>query len=382
MIHHYYIPSVNIMGAGAISKLGEKAKSLGCKKALIVTDKTLHKVSVLSAALNFLDQEGLDYVIYEDVHPNPSVENVEAGLAIYQNHQCNLIIAIGGGSSIDCAKAIGILATNGGSLTDYEGVDKTWAPSPNLIAVNTTAGTASELTRFTIITDQKRKIKMDIVDWRVTPTISINDPHLMEKMPPKITASTGMDALTHAIEAYVSTNRTPITDATAIKAIEIIAKSLPIAVTHGHDIDARENMIYGEFMAGMAFNNSGLGLVHAMAHQLGSLYKLSHGILNAVLLPYVSKFNAEACPERYVDIGLAMGLDMAGVPQRLAAKKTCDAIKNLANAVGIPPSLTGLGVKEKDFPLLAEHAMQDLCSTTNPRKATHADIVHIFKDAM
>ena len=382
MIHHYYIPSVNIMGAGAISKLGEKAKSLGCKKALIVTDKTLHKVSVLSAALNFLDQEGLDYVIYEDVHPNPCVENVEAGLAIYQNHQCNLIIAIGGGSSIDCAKAIGILATNGGSLTDYEGVDKTWAPSPNLIAVNTTAGTASELTRFTIITDQKRKIKMDIVDWRVTPTISINDPHLMEKMPPKITASTGMDALTHAIEAYVSTNRTPITDATAIKAIEIIAKSLPIAVTHGHDIDARENMIYGEFMAGMAFNNSGLGLVHAMAHQLGGMYNLPHGICNAVLLPYVSKFNAEACPERYVDIGLAMGLDMAGVPQRLAAKKTCDAIKNLANAVGIPPSLTGLGVKEKDFPLLAEHAMQDLCSTTNPRKATHADIVHIFKDAM
>lgn len=382
MIYQYYLPSVNIMGAGAISKLGEKAKLLGCRTALIVTDKTLHAVSVLSTALTYLDQESINYLIYEDVHPNPSVENVETGLAIYQANQCDLIIAIGGGSPIDCAKAIGLLATNGGSLTDYEGLDKTWAPSPNVIAVNTTAGTASELTRFTIITDETRQIKMDIIDWRITPTISINDPNLMEKMPPKITASTGMDALTHAVEAYVSTNRTPITDATSIKAVEIIAKNLPIVFAHGHDIEARENMIYGEFMAGMAFNNAGLGLVHAMAHQLGGLYNLPHGVCNAVLLPHVSKFNAEFCPKRYVDIGIAMGEDMSGIPQRLAAKKACDAMKKLSNSVGIPANLTGLGVKESDFSMLAENALKDLCNITNPRKATHEDIVKIFKDAM
>ncbi len=382
MIHHYHMPSVNLMGAGAISKVGDRAKILGCHKALVVTDKTLIEVGIVGSVLSYLDQDEIEYVIYDKVMPNPTVIDVEAGLSIYQKHQCNLIIAIGGGSPIDCAKAIGILATNGGSINDYEGFNKTWAPLPSLIAINTTAGTASEMTRFTIITDQKRQIKMDIVDWRITPTLSINDPNLMVKMPPKITASTGMDALTHAIEAYVSTLASPITNATAIKAVTLITQNLPKAFAQGNDIAARENMIYGEFMAGMAFNNSGLGLVHAMAHQLGGMYNLPHGLCNAVLLSFVSKFNSETCPECYLDIGIAMGLDMTGVPRRLAAKKACDAMKKLANSVGIPTNLKSLGVKDSDIPLLAEHTLQDLCSTTNPRQATHADVMQIFKDAM
>lgn len=293
-----------------------------------------------------------------------------------------MIIAVGGGSPIDCAKGIGLVITNGGSIKDYEGLDKSENPMPPFIAVNTTAGTASEMTRFTIITDTDRHVKMAIVDWHVTPNVAINDPELMISMPVALTAATGMDALTHAIEAYVSTIATPVTDSAAIKAIELIGKYLRPAVANGKNLEARDKMAYAEFLAGMAFNNASLGFVHAMAHQLGGFYDLPHGVCNAILLPHVERFNMIACPERFVDIAIALGENVKGLSTMEAADVALEAIQRLSQDIGIPSGLKELGVKEEDLPILAENAMKDACGLTNPRKATKEDIIQIFKNAM
>jgi alcohol dehydrogenase len=253
---------------------------------------------------------------------------------------------------------------------------------PPFIAVNTTAGTASEMTRFCIITDLSRKVKMAIVDWRVTPNVAINDPLLMAGMPPGLTAATGMDALTHAVEAYVSTIATPVTDACALKAMNIISQNLRSAVANGADMEARDKMAYAEYLAGMAFNNASLGHVHAMAHQLGGLYDLPHGVCNAILLPHVERFNMIAKVSRFVDIAVAMGENVAGLSERAAAEKALEAIKTLSLDVGIPSGLKELGVKEKDLKLMAENAQLDACGFTNPRCPKLEDVILIYKWAM
>jgi alcohol dehydrogenase len=273
------------------------------------------------------------------------------------------------------------VVANGGSIKDYEGVDKSTKPMPPFIAINTTAGTASEMTRFCIITDTSRRVKMAIVDWRVTPTIAINDPLLMAGMPPGLTASTGMDALTHAVEAYVSTIATPITDACAIKAIELVSRNLRAAVANGGDLIARDSMAYAEFLAGMAFNNASLGHVHAMAHQLGGFYDLPHGICNAILLPHVERFNMIAKLDRFADIAKAMGENIEGLSTRDAAEKAIDAIKTLSKDIGIPTGLSALGVKEKDLRTMAENAQKDACGLTNPRCPSLEDVINIYKAA-
>lgn len=256
------------------------------------------------------------------------------------------IKTLGGGSPHDCGKGIGIVSTNGGTIHDYEGVDKSTRAMPPFIAINTTADTGSEMTRFCIITDTKRKVKMAIVDWRVTPAIAINDPLLMVGMPSFLTAATGMDALTHAVEAYVSTIATPVTDACALKAIELVA----------------------EYLAGMAFNNVSLGHVHAMTHQLGGFYNLPHGVCNAILLPHVSRYNLIAKLDRFVDIAVAMGENVEGLSTRAAAEKALTAIQSLSKDIGIPENLTCLGVKKEDLPIMAENAQKDACGLTNPRR--------------
>jgi len=381
-MYGYFIPTVNLMGRGAVKEVGKQAKILRGTKALVVTDKPLVKAGIVERVVRFLKESGIDYVIYDEVKPNPTVKNVEDGLKLYKDEKCDLIVAIGGGSSIDTAKGIGIVATNGGSIKDYEGVDKSTNPMPPFIAVNTTAGTASEMTRFTIITDTDRNVKMAIVDWHVTPTISINDPELMVSMPRSLTASTGMDALTHAIEAYVSPIATPLTDSAALEAIKLISKYLRCAVANGENMEAREKMAYAEFLAGMAFNNAGLGHVHSMAHQLGGFYDLPHGVCNAILLPHVEKFNVLACPERFVNIAIAMGETVQGFSVMEAADKAIESIRKLSKDVGIPSGLKELGVKEEDFPILAENALKDACGFTNPRKATKEDIIELYKAAM
>ncbi len=377
----FYIPAINLMGPGCLKDAMTRVKSYGFSNALLVTDSALNKLGVADQVIKLLESEGVTTTLFDGTRPNPTTANVRAGLALLQEHKCDCVVSLGGGSSHDCAKGIALCATNSGKINDYEGVDKSAKPQLPLIAINTTAGTASEMTRFCIITDETRHIKMAIVDKHVTPLLSVNDPELMLAKPPALTAATGMDALTHAIEAYVSIAATPITDACALKAIELISTHLRRAVSSGQDMAAREAMAYAQFLAGMAFNNASLGYVHAMAHQLGGFYDLPHGVCNAVLLPHVEAFNATTSAKRLKDVAAAMGIDVSGMDDAAGAQAALVAIKQLSADVGIPAGLKQLGVKDADIPVLAANALNDACGFTDPRPATQADIEHIFRTA-
>lgn len=379
----FFIPCVSLMGIGCHKELGSRIKSLGGRKPLLVTDDGMTKVGMTARIADLIRKDiGVDVVVFDKTVPNPTDKNVEEGLEVFRKNACDMIITLGGGSAHDCGKGIGLVASNGGRIHDYEGVDKSTKPMPPFIAVNTTAGTASEMTRFCIITDSSRHVKMAIVDWRTTPNIAINDPVLMSGMPPFLTACTGMDALTHAVEAYVSINATPVTDACALKAIELVSQYLRPAVANGNDMEARDRMAYAEYLAGMAFNNASLGYVHAMAHQLGGFYNLAHGMCNAILLPHVSRFNLVSRVDRFGDIAVSMGENISGLSARDAAEKALDAIMVLSKDVGIPSGLAGLDVKEKDFDVMAKNAMKDACGFTNPRIPKLSDVIAIYKAAM
>ncbi|CAI1912220.1 L-threonine dehydrogenase [Serratia proteamaculans] len=378
----FFIPSVNMIGSGCLDEAANTMKQQGLRHALIVTDKVLNNIGVVAQVQRLLAAQQIESCVYDGTHPNPTTLNVKQGLALLQEHRCDCVVSLGGGSPHDCAKGIALVATNGGEIKDYEGVDRSAKPQLPMIAINTTAGTASEMTRFCIITDEARHIKMAIVDKHVTPILSVNDPHLMAGMPKGLTAATGMDALTHAIEAYVSSAANPITDACALKAVTMIAESLRDAVADGSNMQARENMAYAQFLAGMAFNNASLGYVHAMAHQLGGFYDLPHGVCNAVLLPHVQEFNARVCAPRLKDIAVAMGLDVKHLNDPQGAAACIAAIRLLAKDVGIPAGLLDLKVKEQDFDTLAANALKDACGFTNPIQATHEQIVTIFRAAM
>ena len=377
----FFIPTVNLMGVGSSNETGEQVKALGAKKVLIVCDGGLFKMGVADKIKDLIVAAGVEALIYPGAEPNPTDKNVHDGLKIYQDNNCDGIVSLGGGSSHDCGKGIG-LTTNGGNIRDYEGVNKSTKPMPPFVAINTTAGTASEMTRFCIITNTDTHVKMAIVDWRVTPNVSIDDPILMAGMPPGLTAATGMDALTHAVEAYVSTIATPITDCCAIKAIELIAGNLRAAVANGADIEARDQMSYAQFLAGMAFNNASLGYVHAMAHQLGGFYNLPHGVCNAILLPAVENFNLISNLKRFADIAKAMGENIDGLSDRDAADLAISSIKKLSADLGIPAGLTELGVKEADFEVMANNAMKDACGFTNPKVPTLKDVIAMYAAAM
>lgn len=378
----FYIPAVNIMGEGALNDAISQIENFGFKQALIVTDPGMTKLGVADEVKELLEARKINSIIFDGVQPNPTVENVNSGLAVLTKNKCDCIVSLGGGSAHDCAKGIAIVATNGGHISDYEGVDVSKKPQLPLISINTTAGTASEMTRFCIITDQDRHIKMAIVDQNVTPLLSVNDPRLMAGMPAPLTAATGMDALTHAIEAYVSTAADPITDACAIKAIELIRDNLHEAVHNGTNMTARDQMAYAQFLAGMAFNNASLGYVHAMAHQLGGFYDLPHGVCNAVLLPHVQRFNAQVAAPRLKVIAGALGVDITGLSDKDGADAAIKAIEALSKSINIPSGLAELGAKETDFDTLATNAMKDACGLTNPIQPSHEEVVAIFKSAM
>lgn len=382
MTYAYINPKIALMGAGCVKEISIQAKNLGGTKALIVSGKSRHGEKLAEDIQKILVNAGLEAVIFAGADPNPTDISVMEGAEIYRKENCNMIVAVGGGSPMDCAKAVGIVAYNGGRINDYEGAGKVTKGIPPFITINTTAGTASEMTCFSIITDTERRIKMPICDPLITADVAVNDPELMVSMPPALTAATGMDALTHAVEAYVSTMATPTTDAAAIKAIELISKYLREAVAHGDDIKARDMMAHAEYLAGVAFNNAFLGYVHSMAHQLGGFYDLPHGVCNAILLPYVEMYNKQVCPERFADIAKAMGEKIDGLGPEEAADKAIDAIKKLSADIGIPSGLQDLGVREEDFVLMAENAMQDMCRLTNPRELTKEDIVDIYSKAM
>ncbi|CAH1559202.1 L-threonine dehydrogenase [Vibrio rotiferianus] len=382
MTSAFFIPTVNLMGAGCLKDATDSIQSQGFKKGLIVTDKILNQIGVVKQVQDLLTERDVETVVFDGTQPNPTIGNVNAGLTLLSDNECDFVISLGGGSPHDCAKGIALVASNGGKIADYEGVDQSAKPMMPLIAINTTAGTASEMTRFCIITDEERHIKMAIVDKHTTPLISVNDPELMLAKPASLTAATGMDALTHAVEAYVSIAATPITDAVAIKAIELIQAHLRTAVKNGEDLEAREQMAYAQFMAGMAFNNASLGYVHAMAHQLGGFYDLPHGVCNAILLPHVQRYNAQVCPERLRDVAKAMGVDVEGMSAEQGAAAAIDAIVELAKDVGIPSGIKELGAKLEDIPTLADNALKDACGFTNPKQATHEEISKIFEEAM
>ncbi len=378
----FYIPCVSLFGPGCAQEIGNKAKNLGAKKALIVTDAGLHKMGVADEIAQYLEQAGVESYIFAGAEPNPTDKNVHDGVDAYQRYHCDFIVSLGGGSSHDCAKGIGLVSAGGGHIRDYEGIDKSQVPMTPLIAINTTAGTASEMTRFCIITNTDTHVKMAIVDWRCTPLIAIDDPKLMLAKPAGLTAATGMDALTHAIEAYVSTAANPITDACAEKAIAMISQWLRPAVANGLNLEARDAMSYAQYLAGMAFNNASLGYVHAMAHQLGGFYNLPHGVCNAVLLPHVCEFNLIACPDRYAKIAQLMGVPTQGLSEIQAAHAAIAAIRELSQSIGIPADLTQLGVKLEDLDVMADNAQKDACMLTNPRQANHAQVVGMFTSAM
>ena len=376
-VTQFFMPSSNLLGAGALEEAVKQMAGLGFKKALIVTDVPLVKLGFAKRLADLLAAQNIASAVFDAVKPNPTVGNVNAGLQALKALGADCVVSLGGGSPHDCAKGIALLASNGGKIEDYEGLDKSAKPQLPLIAVNTTAGTASEMTRFTIITDETRHVKMAIVDKHVTPILSVNDPELMEDMPASLTAATGMDALTHAVEAYVSTAHNPITDACALQAIALIARHLPTAVSTPKDKTAREQMAYAQFLAGMAFNNASLGYVHAMAHQLGGFYDLPHGVCNALLLPHVEAFNMRAAADRLAEVGRVLSANNS----QLAGLGPIEAIQALAAKVGIPPNLRSLGVKEEDFPTLAENAMKDVCGLTNPVQPTREEVIGIFRAA-
>ena len=387
MSERFYMPSMSLMGAGCIEEVPAEIKELGLTKALIVTDKVLNQIGLVGELTKLLEQNGIQYAIYDGVQPNPTVANVNNGLAMLKEENCDFVISFGGGSSHDCCKGIGLVVSNGGKIHDYEGVDKSTKAMPPYLAVNTTAGTASEITRFCIITDSARKVKMAIVDWRITPSVAINDPILMVGMPPALTAATGMDALTHAVEAYVSTGATPLTDACAEKAIKLVSENLRRAVANGSDIHAREGMCYAQYLAGMAFNNASLGHVHAMAHQLGGFYNLPHGECNAILLPIVEEYNLLAHLDKFINIARMMDENIDGLSKRDAAELAISAIRRLSQDVGIPASITELAkrygkeVSRSDIPTMVANAQKDACGLTNPRKMTDAAVQQLYEIA-
>ncbi|MCW3806861.1 iron-containing alcohol dehydrogenase [Plebeiibacterium marinum] len=377
-----YLPPLSIVGPGSLKELEEEFKSRGFKKALLVTDNMLVEIGLASQVEDILKAASLEYVVYSDVKQNPTVENVNEGLKVLKDNGCDCIVTLGGGSPQDCGKAIGILATNGGFIEDYEGIHVSKKKSLPIIAINTTAGTASEITINYVITDEARKVKMVMVDKNCLVDIAVNDPLLMLNKPAALTAATGMDALTHAIEAYVTAGAYEWSDTLALKAVKLIGESLRDAVKDGKNVEARSKMAWGQFIAGQAFSNCGLGYVHSMAHQLGGFYNLPHGVCNAVLLPFVEEFNADACGDKFRDIAEALGEDTTGMSTEEANKAAINAIKKLSSDVGIPSGLKELGVDEKDIELMSKNALLDVCAGGNPKQVTLEDTINIYKAAL
>ena len=368
-------------GAGAIENITAEAKNRGFTKALIVTDKDLVKFNVVKKVTDLLDKEGLAYEIYDEVKANPTVAIVKKGVEVFRASGADYLIAIGGGSPIDTSKGIGIIINNPefSDVVSLEGVAPTKNPCVPIIAVPTTAGTAAEVTINYVITDEEKKRKFVCVDPHDIPIVAVVDSDMMSSMPKGLTASTGMDALTHAIEGYTTLAAWELTDMMHLKAIEIIGRSLRSAVAN--EPKGREDMALGQYVAGMGFSNVGLGVVHGMAHPLGAFYDTPHGIANAVLLPYVMEYNAPYTGEKFRDIAKAMGVDVKGMSQEEYRKAAVDAVRQLSKDVGIPEKLHEIGVKEEDLQALSEAAMADVCTGGNPRPCTVESILEIYRKA-
>ena len=378
-ITSFFIPNVTLVGQNCSREIPNRLKALGGKHPLVVTDKGIVACGILKQITDILDAAKVAYTVFDGAVPNPTDKNVEDATKVYLDNKCDSLISIGGGSSHDCAKGVGFVAGNGGRIQDYEGVDKSNKPFPPYVAVNTTAGTGSEMTRFCIITDTARKVKMAIIDWRCTPSVAIDDPVLMMGMPPSLTAATGMDALTHAIEGYTTKAAWEMTDMFHLEAIKLISTYLRGAVKGTKE--GREGMALGQYIAGMGFSNVGLGIAHSMAHTLGAVYDTPHGVACAMMLPIVMEYNADCTGEKYREIARAMGVK--GVDEMSVdeyRKAAIDAVQQLSVDVGIPTKLEAL--KEEDLQFLAESAHADACAPGNPKDASVEDLKALFRKLM
>ena len=383
MAKRFILNETSYHGHGAVNEIVPEVKSRGFKKALIVTDADLVKFQVVKKVTDILDANKMAYEIFDKVKANPSVEVVQAGVEAFRKAGADYMIAIGGGSPQDTAKGIGIIINNP-EFTDVvslEGVAPTKKKSVPIIALPTTAGTAAEVTINYVITDEENHKKMVCVDPNDIPAIAIVDAELMYTLPKGLTASTGLDALTHAIEGLITKGAWEMSDMFEIKAIEMIARHLETAVSDPTNAEARNGMAVAQYIAGMAFSNVGLGVVHGMAHPLGAIFDIPHGVANALLLPVIMEFNAPAALPKYVDIAKAMNVYKDGMSREEAAKAAVDAVKTLSVKVGIPQHLSELGIKEEDLPRLAASAIADVCTPGNPREVTEEIILELYKKA-
>jgi len=382
MANRFVLNETSYHGAGAIKEIATEAVGRGFKKALVCSDPDLIKFGVTKKVTDVLDEAGLAYEIYSNIKPNPTIENVQSGVEAYKASGADYLIAIGGGSSMDTAKGIGIIIANPefADVRSLEGVAPTKNKSVPIFAVPTTAGTAAEVTINYVITDVEKNRKMVCVDVHDIPVVAFVDPEMMATMPKGLTAATGMDALTHAIEGYITAGAWELSDMFHLKAIEIIARSLRGAVDNTPE--GRTDMALGQYVAGMGFSNVGLGIVHSMAHPLGALYDTPHGVANAIILPTVMEYNAEATGEKYREIARAMGV--AGVDamsQEEYRKAAIDAVKQLSMDVGIPADLKEI-VKKEDIPFLAQSAYDDACRPGNPKETSVADITALYESLL
>ena len=382
-IKRIILNEMSYYGAGSRSVLADEIKKRGLKKVFIVTDKDLLKFGVVEKVTSVLDAAKIEYTIFSNVKQNPTVAQVKEGVVAFSLSNADAIVAIGGGSPIDTAKGIGIISNNPefADVVSLEGVADTKNKSVPIIALPTTAGTAAEVTINYVITDEENVKKMVCVDPNVIPVLSIVDAELMLSLPPSLTAATGMDALTHAIEGYITKGAWEMSDMFELKAIEMIAKHLPVVVKNPSDVVARDGMAVAQYIAGMGFSNVGLGLVHGMAHPLGAYYDIPHGVANALLLPIVMEYNTESSIAKYVDIARAMGIKVDHLSLPEAAQAAVDAVKNLAIEVGIPEKLQLLNVKEEDLERLSKSAFEDVCTPGNPREVQLGDILELYKKA-
>ena len=382
-VKKFVLNETSYFGKGSREVLPEEVKNRGYKKALVVTDKALFEVGVTKKVTDVIDGAGIEYEIYSDVKPNPTIKNVLDGVEKCKQAEADCIIAVGGGSSIDTAKGIGILMTNPerSDVVSLNGLSNTKNRCMPIIALPTTAGTAAEVTINYVITDEEREIKMVCVDPNDIPVLAIIDSELMASMPKSIAAATGMDALTHAIEGYITKAHNTMSDMFHMKAIQMIFENLPAAV-NDKDEEALEKMGMAQYIAGMGFSNVGLGIVHSMAHQLGAVYDTPHGIANAILLPTVMEFNGEACYERFREILVGIGVDAQNMGKEELISTMVEKIKELSNKVGIMQTVKDVGGKEEDLEMLAEKAMEDPCKPGNPREVSKEEFIELYKKAM
>lgn len=373
-------PARLTFGAGAVGKFPDLIAGFG-RRALVVSDPGIAKAGILDRVLGFLRDAHVSSDAFTSVEPNPSVETVEAAHALYRKSDAEFVVAVGGGSSMDVAKVVAVLAAHGGGVRDYEGIGKVPGPVVPSVAIPTTAGTGSEVTVFAVITDRQRRFKMTIGSPFLVPQVAICDPELTISMPKPLTAATGMDALTHGIECFINTTPNPIAKALAMESIRLIGGALRTAYQRGSDLPARSTMLLGSTMAAMAFTRTRLGNVHAMSHPLGAFFDVPHGVANAILLPYVMAWNLRSCLGTYPPIAEAMGEEVDGMPPERASERAVEAVQRLSRDVGIPEHLREVGVTRDAIPALATDAMKSGNVLVNPRPTTYDDIVDLFEKA-